>query len=226
MVLWDKFLLYCFDFDGLLVDSERVRFDAYARACSELGVCFPFPTFSSFQNQLRGGSIAVYEILKSKHQDSASFPALWQTLAEKARSCYMESLGQVNLLPGVESLLKRLHSRGTKMCVVTNSKTQVVTPIRAHLEVLNLIPHWFTRETYREPKPAPEPYVYAREQVAPSTPAELVVGFEDSFKGILSIKSAGFYPVWVHSEVLNEVAAHPEMRDVLHISSFEEIVFS
>ncbi len=215
-----NYQLFLFDFDGLLVNTEELHFAAYREMCKRRGFELKWTLdrfFAAAHFDANGLKNAIY----------AEFPKLqslepkWEVLYAEKKQAYMELLqaGKLALMPGVEPLLKELHRKKVKQCVVTNSTKEQVESIKELLPELASIPHWITREYYANPKPDPECYQKALSEYA--DPHERAIGFEDSLRGFQALVGAGV------KGVLIAPLSHPQMKmlpkNTLHFSSFSEI---
>ena len=194
-----------FDFDGLLVNTEHLHFQAYKEMLKSNGIAFPwdFPTFASIAHKSSEG-------LRLTITDHA--PALvegkgWDILYDEKKEAYARLLESDNLelMPGVETMLQEVQMANIPHAVVTNSTRAQTEIIRKKSPFLNAIPHWITREDYDWPKPAPDAYLKAIKALGTS-PAML--GFEDSLKGIRALQGAQITPVLVCSP------DHPQMAEI------------
>lgn len=192
----DEFDLFLFDFDGLLVNTEEIHYQAYFRMCEKRGIHFDwsFPYYCS---------IAHYRSDGLREQIYAQFPALyaqepsWDILYAEKKKAFLELLqeGIISLMPGANELLTHLHHRGTKRAVVTHSPNELVANIRKLHPILNTIPNWITREHYSRPKPDPECYINAINKLA--SPSEKIVGFEDTPRGLEALMGTRAQPIIV-----------------------------
>jgi beta-phosphoglucomutase len=123
-------------------------------------------------------------------------------------------------MPGVEDLLNHLQKHHIARCVVTNSFRQQVELIRSKLPLLNTIPHWITREDYKNPKPHPEGYLKAIELYGKK--GGKVVGFEDTVRGLEALRQTSALPVLICSEHHPLLAVARQGRG-LHFPSFRSI---
>lgn len=216
-----KFDLFLFDLDGLLVNTEQLHLAAYAAMCKKRGFHLPWD-FDRYSSHAHFSDTALKEALAKE------FPALfvqepsWDVLYIEKKKAYMDILkgGGLQLLPGVEVLLKTLATTRIKRCVATNSTKEQVSVIKHFLPALNTIPVWITREQYEKPKPAPDAYLKAIELLA--DPGDRIIGFEDSLRGIKALQGTQAKPVLVCSP------RHPQLKemnlkDVSHYASFEKI---
>ncbi|MDP1879423.1 MAG: HAD family phosphatase [Parachlamydiaceae bacterium] len=221
---WIKqFQLFLFDFDGLLVDTEYLHYQAYIEMCARRGfqLNWSYPRYSNAahhdSNALRDQIYAEFPDLNLQEPD-------WSVLYEEKREILHSLLerGIVPLIPGVANLLIALQKENIRRCVVTHSSIQLVNRIRNQNPLLNTIPHWITREDYFLPKPHPECYQYAIKKLG--QPNDQIIGFEDSPRGLNALLGTIATPVLVcppNSGYLNEtLRAYPQVR---HYPDFNAI---
>jgi beta-phosphoglucomutase len=222
-MLWiENFQLFLFDFDGLLVNSEKLHYQAYQQMCRRHGCELPWDFGSYIQVAHMGDDFAIRkEIYHLFPKLAEEFPE-WAPLYAEKKQIYIELLtaGKMELMPGVGSLLERLEEKGIKRCVVTHSFRASVEEIRRQLPALNSIPNWVTREDVTRPKPDPEGYQKAIDLLA--EPGDRIVGFEDTLKGLRALQGTVAKPVLICA------SSHPQLAQLpagaLHFESFERIV--
>jgi len=183
-----KFQLFLFDFDGLLVNTEALHFEAYQTLCARHGFKLNWD-FSTYCGAAHFDATSLREALYAHLPGLYAKQPVWEELYAEKKEIYMELLrqGRLQLMPGVERLLRALQEVGIKRCVVTHSPQEQVDYIRQMIPTLNLIPHWVTREDYLHPKPAPDGYEIAIERFAAR--GDEMIGFEDSLRGLQALKS-------------------------------------
>lgn len=210
-----EFDLFLFDFDGLLVDTEQLHYQAYIEMMKEQGLQLNW-------NFLKYASVAHLTANALKEALYAEFPTLnpdWQTLYARKKHHYLELLhaGKIGLMPGAEELLAALAKHNIRRCVVTNSFLEQTKLISSHIPALQTIPHWITRENYERQKPDPQPYQKAIEKLG--LPGDRIIGFEDTLRGIQALQGTPATPILVTT--LLERAP----TGVHHFSSLPEICF-
>jgi HAD superfamily hydrolase (TIGR01509 family) len=188
-----NFDLFLFDFDGLLVDTETLHFQAYVNMLAKRGLRLDWG-FSKFCSTAHLNANALREALY------AEFPNLdpdWKSLYEEKKACYLDLLlaGKVRLMKGVEPLLKELEKKKVRRACVTNSLLEQTKLIRSQIPALETIPLWITREDYEKPKPSPECYLKAIELVGKK--GDRIIGFEDSARGIEALKGTPALPILI-----------------------------
>ena len=212
----ERFDLFLFDLDGLLVDTERLHYQAYQALCQRYDVPLEW-SFGEYLGIAHSSSEGLRESLCPLFEGRP-----WEELYEEKKTIYIELLnrGNLQLMPGVERLLKELASARVKRCVATHSSKEQVAAIKHFLPVLKTIPVWVTREDYERPKPHPDAYYKALELLM--DPEDRVIGFEDSLRGFKALKETIALPVLICDP------NHPQMGDehlqgAVHFPSFSQI---
>jgi HAD superfamily hydrolase (TIGR01509 family) len=177
------FQLFLFDFDGLLVNTEHLHFQAYVNMLNKRGYSLDL-SFAQFCELAHLHAGALREAIYAK------FPDLdpdWDSLyAQKTQICLeLIASGKVELMPGVHKLLCALLDANIRSAVVTNSTLNQVQIIRAQIPILQTIANWVTREDYEKPKPNPDAYLRAIQLYGKK--GDKIVGFEDSLKGFQAL---------------------------------------
>jgi HAD superfamily hydrolase (TIGR01509 family) len=213
--------LFLFDFDGLLVNTEEIHFQAYKQMCSGRGFDLPWD-FSRYCYMAHYDSDKLKNSIYEDLPDLYALEPNWGVLYAEKKRAIIELLneGAVRMMPGAEKFLKELAENDIPRCVVTNSPEDQIRIIKKYNPILNTIPHWFTRETYTHPKPHPECYLNAIDKVAPK--AIKIIGFEDTPRGLKALMGTSAKPILI-SEV-----EYPEIPDfknkgVLHFKSFRSL---
>lgn len=212
-----KFQLFLFDFDGLLVNTEPLHYQAYINMLAKRGFALDW-TFSHYCELAHLNAVAIREGLYAQFPD---LPSDWEMLYNEKKRAYQELLltGKVELMRGVAQLLTELAKHNIRRSVVTHSPLDQVKLIRAHHPVLETIPHWITREDYTKPKPDGECYLRAIQLYGKK--GDKIIGFEDSIRGLKALMQTPALPVLIcpsHHPLL-ELSA----EGALYFESFENI---
>jgi HAD superfamily hydrolase (TIGR01509 family) len=193
----DHFDLFLLDFDGLLVNTEQLHYNAYKKMVESLGFVFPI----DFMTYLSGAHISQEELknliynhcrgLQEQYPDFKELRAIKQKF-------YLEWLqtGQLKLMKGVAPFLMELHRKKKRSCIVTNSPKEQVQRAQQQIPELHLIEHLVAREDYTHPKPDGECYRLAAKLYG--RPHDRIIGFEDSHKGVLALKHAAIFAVEIN----------------------------
>jgi HAD superfamily hydrolase (TIGR01509 family) len=214
----DRFDLFLFDFDGLLVNTEHLHYQAYlsmleARGCN---IDWGFTEFARAahlnQNAIREGICVACPSLRQ-------IP--WETLYREKKEAYESLLlsGKIELMSGVAPLLEALASSGKRRAVATNSFRIQTQLIRSQLPILQTLEHWICREDYENAKPAPDAYLTAIELHGQK--GDRIIGFEDSIRGLRALQASPAFPVLIcpSHHPLFEIAG----EGVCHYESFDLI---
>ena len=211
------FQLFLFDFDGLLVNTEPLHFQAYINMLAKRGFKLDW-SLAEFYQSAHLNAYALKEALYAKFPD---LDPNWPMLYEEKKQNYQELLlsGKVELMPGVEKLLRALEKEAIQRCIVTHSPLVQIQAIRKQLPVLRTVAHWITREDYEEPKPHPECYLRAIQLFGKK--GDRIVGFEDSIRGLEALKKTPARAVLIcpSHHPLVEMAS----EGVEHFESLEKI---
>ena len=116
------FQLFLFDFDGLLVNTEEIHFQAYKNMCEKYG----FNLNWSFDRYCRaahyraeGLKEEIYQAIPELYQAEPRWEVLYSY--KKKQVIHLLESGAIQLMPGVYDLLQTLQDSEVKRCVVTHS---------------------------------------------------------------------------------------------------------
>ncbi len=198
--------LLFFDFDGLLVNTEHLHFQAYQHLVTTHHLSFPW-TFSEFAGIAHQKANGVREAM------TRQFPSLidqigWEALYAEKQRYYAQLLSskELDFMPGAAAVLTLVQQLNIPHAVVTNSPLDQIAAIRSRLRLLQTIPLWVTRENYPLPKPAPDGYLKAIDLLGGAR--QTMVGFEDSLRGIHSLQNAGITPILICAN------DHPQLQTI------------
>lgn len=216
-----NFDLYLFDFDGLLVNTEEIHYMAYRRMCQGRGVDLDW-SFEQYCCIAHYSSEGLREHIYQKFPHLQAAEPSWAVLYAEKKKAIIDLLneGAVQLMPGVDRLLRILQEADIPRCVVTHSADELVSVVRRKNPILNTIPVWFTREHYSHPKPHPECYIKAIEALA--KPNDRIVGFEDTPRGIRALLPTRAKPILVSPVKYPEIPEFIE-KGALYFPSFDDI---
>lgn len=217
-----EYQLFLFDFDGLLVNTEQLHFQAYKNMCANRG----FNLKWDFQ---RYSQAAHHTPTDLRDQIYIEFPQLklqepnWSVLYQEKKQAFIQLIqdGEIELMPGVTNLIKALDQAQIPSCVVTHSSKVLVDLICAQQKVLNLLTHFITREDYIEAKPHPECYQIAIERYAKK--GDRIIGFEDSPRGVKALLGTEATPVLVCEKNYAYVNKLLSEHSLSHYTTFDAI---
>src|SRR3989338_7071566 len=130
MSWWLDFQLFLFDFDGLLVNTEALHFDAYQRMCSQRGYFLDW-TYEEFSKASHFDPTLLEKKIYEKFPSLKKDEPTWAVLYAEKKKNYLHLLEEKGapLMPGVEAFLTLLFQKGSRMCVVTHSPSEQIHAI-------------------------------------------------------------------------------------------------
>lgn len=173
-VLWDN--------DGVLVDTEKLYFQATRELLLRAGVELAEPLFRRI-SLVEGRS--AFDLAEEKGVPRSEI----ERLHEERNLRYEELLsGGVRIMDGVAEALGALRGR-VLMGIVTSSRRVHFDAIHSGTDLLPWFDFVLTREDYGLSKPNPEPYLLAVRKSGFA--AGECVAIEDSERGLQSALAAG-----------------------------------
>ena len=170
-----------FDFDGVLFDSEPVRFRAGAQALAEVGVSLKWDDFT--RSWLgRTDEAGLRDIL------GARFEADGPRVIARRNVLYEERLEEVQPFTDAGRFLRRI-PEGTRLAIATGSRRLEVEGILWRAVMTQSFHAIVTAEDYSHAKPEPDPFLAAARLLKLSPAACLVI--EDSPSGVAAAHAAG-----------------------------------
>ena len=200
-----------FDFDGLIVDTESIWYEAYRDALVEHDFHLTLEHFG----QVIGTSSGALDRLI---QENVAVEVDLDAINEKADSLYKKKLLSPALREGVQSYVDAAKENGLKLAVASSSGRAWV---EGYLEQLG-IRHEFhiikTREDVERVKPDPALYLEALKAL--QIDANEAIVFEDSFNGLKAASAAGIKCVIVPNPVTSHL---PFEGHALHLHSMADM---
>jgi HAD superfamily hydrolase (TIGR01509 family) len=172
-----------FDNDGVLVDTEKLYYEACRQGLSSLGVELTHALFAEY-SLTRG--VSCFEIaIEAGAMSRDELPAL----RDQRDDTFSQLLATSNCaMPGAEDAVRELAGHFT-LGVVTSAKRRHFELSHSGAEMSRHFAFDYAREDYERSKPDPEPYLTA--VVAQNLEADLCVVVEDSPRGLESALAAG-----------------------------------
>ena len=174
-----------FDMDGTLIDSEPVHCRAYQMVLEPMGHHMTYEDFGT----LLGSTRPV--ILARIHAMFGAFPISDEEFERRVA----ENKNRINeaegypLVEGVPQMLVRMKAAGYRLAVASSSPQAYIEKVMAVLGLTEYFELLVSGETVANPKPAPDIFLKAAEELG-LEPSECLV-IEDSHNGVLAAKAAG-----------------------------------
>jgi sugar-phosphatase len=183
-----------FDFDETMVQLEAQHDAASAALAAEAGDDY-LRMPESFRH--RSGHRVIDDVAEMKR--FFGWPRSLETLYARRKELFEDECarGRIELLPGVEKVVRILAGRGLALAIASSGSGASIRGIVERLGLGEIFGVIVAGEDVREGKPHPESYQLAAARLG-VTPDECVV-FEDSTVGVRSAKSAGCTVVGVRN---------------------------
>ena len=135
----------------------------------------------------------------------------------------------LNLYPGIQTMLEKLHGAGLRLAVVTSQSDRECALARSCLGMDNLIDLWITSTQVKATKPDPAPVQLALERFVVEPHAAVMVG--DTFNDMEAGRRAGVFigaVLWGFGTSDSLLAYKPdfvfrEVEDICDLAQFVEI---
>ncbi|WP_339319665.1 beta-phosphoglucomutase [Paenibacillus sp. FSL R10-2734] len=189
-----------FDLDGVIVDTAKYHYLAWASLADELGFTFTEEDNERLKGVSRMRSLDILLEIGGLQFDEAQKLAM----AEKKNRLYVEYISKLEeseLLPGVKEYLTGLRTRGIGIALGSASKNAEF--ILNKLNITDLFDAVVDGNKVSRAKPDPEVFLIAGQELG-LQPDDCVV-FEDAEAGVQAGKAAGMKVVGIgNPEVLKE----------------------
>jgi HAD superfamily hydrolase (TIGR01509 family) len=190
-----------FDFDETMIDLEREHDFAHRALCRDLGC-----DYDELPESFRFGSgrRIVDDITEMREFFGWTVPE-GELYAMRHRH-FLEALRagegagatqKQKLMPGVERVVRELHSYGVTLAITTSAAGDAVDLLLKRFGIRELFALIVDGTEVRAGKPDPEGYLLTARKLGVA-PRDCVV-FEDSHVGVLAAKAAGMYCVAVRN---------------------------
>jgi beta-phosphoglucomutase len=205
-----------FDMDGVIVDTEPLHHKAYKMMFDDVGIDVSDSMYRSFTGQSTRG---ICEFL-CKHFDLTLEPIS----LEKGKRAHFTKLffedPDLQLLDGVEDLIKNYHSNGLTLVVASSASMFTINNVMKRFNLDSYFKDKLSGADLKASKPHPEIFINAAKAAGVSNSECFVI--EDSTNGIIAAKEADIFCVAYKS-------AHSKDQDYtradMTISDYKDITF-
>lgn len=182
-----------FDFDGVIVDTEPLHYEAFQRLLEPLGLGFSWEqyveTYMGFDDR--------DAFLEAFGEDTAGLsPTELQSLIDRKADLFQEIIRDgISAYPGVVDLIRSIRASRTPLAICSGALRSDIAPILETLGIAGCFDVIVTAEDVARSKPDPECYRLAHARLNEFWRLELepgqVLAIEDTPAGITAAKSAG-----------------------------------
>ena len=174
-----------FDFDGVVIDSEKYHHLGWLWVAQELNVDLTYEEYAPFKSAGRAKMIPYLFEKAGKVMQEGDFEK-YSRIREEKIAIAIAKLNEKDVMPGVVEFVKLLKSHGIKVAVASASASS--NKVAKRFGLYEMFDVFVDGEAKRMAKPDPDIFLYTAELLGVE-PNETVV-FEDSINGVLAAKSA------------------------------------
>jgi phosphoglycolate phosphatase len=186
-----------FDMDGVLADTETLKFRAHREAVEARGGALDRDLY---RREMGGVHEEVVRAFLAASGLEAS-PGALEAYEERFRAAYRRLLArELAPMEGAPALLERCRGDGRRLALVTSSERWMAETVLEGLGARDGFEAVVTADDVSREKPHPEPYRRARSALGSA--AERAVAVEDTRAGVASAAAAGL-PVVAVRHALN-----------------------
>ncbi len=185
--------LCIFDFDGVILDTEKYHYLAWAEVLAQYGIKFSYEQYEPLKST---GRSSIINSVCSIFGVSFSDEQIATICAHKGTtySALIANLSQEDLLPNVSHFIERLASQqGVTLAVA--SASCVAKSLLAQYDLAKYFALILDGSDKLPSKPAPDIYLTCAQRL--QVDSEQCVVFEDSSVGIVGATSAGMHSVYI-----------------------------
>lgn len=208
-----------FDLDGTIMLTQQFHYQAFSQVFAKYGITY---TEEDDLNRYAGmGSGIIFPTVFADHGLTLT-PEKIKRYSDEKKDIYDKIIRSEKIIPvaGVEDFLKRMQSRGYRMCVASGNKLESIEYLLEAIHVRTYFEFIVTNKDADKPKPAPDIFLAAAKKFG-FGPHECVV-FEDAINGITAAQSAGITSVGIATRIpemdLRNAGADIVVKDYTELS--------
>lgn len=200
--------------DGVIVDTEPVHYFAYRQHFKDLNIDVTDEMYASFTGY---STKNTYQKLKEMFSLLEEVDGLVDYKRELFNNAF-DTKEDLELLPGVENLIKGLYDNGMQLIVASSASNVTIDRVFRRFGLHKYFSHIVSGEDFPQSKPHPAIFLKAAELSGDSVDECIVI--EDSTNGIKAAKAAGIYCIGYQSE--HSIGQDTSIADKV-IRHFDEI---
>ena len=183
-----------FDFDGVIVDSEKYHHLAWQWVAEEIGTTISYDEYAPFKSAGRAKVIPYLFEKAGKTMNQGDLEKFSQIRQQKINVA-ITKLNKEDIIAGVVEFVQLLRSKGIKCAVASASASS--HKVAKRFGLYELFDAFVDGEAMLPHKPAPDIFFHTAQLIGVE-PSKCVV-FEDSINGILGAKNAGMKCIGVQT---------------------------
>lgn len=217
----EKLEAVIFDFDGTIVDTEKVYFENMRDITKEfLGETLDKMDYiknvsGTNEETSRRYYINRFGITHEKYDE----------MEEEITRRILDNYHNALVLPGIKEVMEYLYSRGVKMAVASNGKEEHIRTGLTKKGLDKYVEAIATKEEVKHPKPAPDVYLLAAKKLGANI--ENCVAVEDSRPGALGAGNSGATLILQTNDItkyMDFTGVNYKYKDVDLVELFKKLV--
>ncbi|OUD35243.1 HAD family phosphatase [Flavobacterium sp. FPG59] len=205
-----------FDMDGVIVDTEPVHRYAYFKQFEELNIAVTEEMYTSFTGFSTRNTFQKLKELFTIDQEVEDLIQRKRTIFNDA----FDSKADLELLEGVENLIKELHQNGMQLILASSASKVTIERVFNRFKLHDYFTHKISGEDFVQSKP--HPAIFEHSASLSIGQKENCIVIEDSTNGIKAANAAGIFCVGYNS--VHSAAQDLSLADVI-INHFNELNF-
>lgn len=193
---------FFFDFDGVIVDSEKIHMLAALEAARTHGISFTEDYY--FDILLGYDDIGLFEHLWKDEGKPLTKAALKKLMLQKNTAFMQLVASKVLYFDGVAGFIRRLEARGVPMAIVSGALEKEITACLAKGDLAKHFKFIISADMVKTSKPNPESYERAWQDMlsyVPTLEKQDCWAIEDSPAGVSAAFDAGLNVIGITNSV-------------------------
>ena len=183
-----------FDMDGVVVNTEPLGYAANQKMYKSLGITVPDDVYATFMGN------SDKNIIQKLKQLYPQLPHTHEELLEEKYKYYFDAFDNaqdLELMPGVRSLIEDLHCNGIKLILASSASKRKIEKVFTRFGLHPFFDDKISGEDFEFSKP--HPAIFEEAASRSGFPKERCLVIEDSTNGIKAAKAAGLYCIAYNS---------------------------
>ncbi len=177
-----------FDFDGVIIDSEKYHYSGWLRVAEEIGTTLTYEEYAPFKSA--GRTVVIpYLFKKAGKTMSDGDMDKYVKIREEKIAVEIKKLNKNDIMDGIENFLKLLKKNNIPCAVASASASS--TGVAKRFGLYDYFSAFVDGNDKLPRKPNPEIYLEAAKRMG-AEPCDCIV-FEDSILGVTGAKNAQMY---------------------------------
>ena len=179
--------------DGVIVDTEPVHRYAYFKQFAELNIDVTEEMYASCTGLSTRNTFQKLKEVFTMELKVEDFIQRKRTIFNDA----FDSKADLELLDGVEELIKNLHQSGIQLILASSASKVTISRVFTRFKLHDFFTHLVSGEDF--PKSKPHPAIFEHAASLSIAPMENCLIIEDSTNGVKAAKAAGIYCIGYNS---------------------------